>query len=36
MYNRVEKKINISGYYLTITEGIIIYLITRYLDYLQF
>lgn len=36
MHNKVEKNINISGYYLTITECIIIYLITRHLDYLQF
>lgn len=34
MYNRVEKKINILGYYFIIIEGIIIYLIIRYLDYL--
>lgn len=36
MYNGIEKKINISGYYLIITEYIIIYSITRHLDYLQF
>lgn len=36
MHNGIEKKINILEYYITITEYIIIYLITTHLDYLSF